>query len=76
MHHNFTLALAIAIGFIGFGSEANAASGRRCGARRANRRLLAVPRIPSCQLHVRDSRISKALALPTLAAQHAVLSLS
>ena len=28
MHHNFTLALAIAIGFIGSGSEANAASGR------------------------------------------------
>jgi hypothetical protein len=28
------------------------------------------------QLHVRDTRISETLALPTLAAQHAVLSLS
>ena len=44
--------------------------------RRANGPLLAVLRIPSSQLHVRNSRVSEALALPTLATQHAVLSLS
>ena len=43
---------------------------------RANRCLFAVPRVPSAQLHIRDSRVPKAMAFPAVAAQYAVLSLS
>jgi hypothetical protein len=43
---------------------------------RANWLLLAVQWISPFQLHVRDKRVSKALALPPLAAKHEVLPLS
>ena len=38
--------------------------------------LWAVLRIPPSRLHVRDTRVSETLALSTLAAKYAVLSLS
>ena len=42
----------------------------------ANWLLLAALRMTSSQLHLRNKRVSETLALPTLAAQHEVLSLS
>ena len=79
MHHTFTLVAAAVVALIacsGLGKAECKASGTLPDIHRANRSLLAVLRIPTSQLHVRHIRVSETMALPTLASQHAVLSLS
>ena len=79
MHHTFTLVAAAVVALIACSGLGEADAKPRVHYRdihRANRSLLAVLRIPTSQLHVRHIRVPETMALPTLASQHAVLSLS
>ena len=79
MRHTFTLARAVLVALIACSAlgEANAAS--RLEHRPYVERTGSYWRhygYPRPNLHLRDKRVSEALALPTLATQHEVLSLS